>query len=129
MRKDFSGPVLSSGSVLFAQTDRGAITGVITDPASAPIPRANVRAVHEATDAILLDGGSAANPESGSLLFTYPSVEAIGEFKLVSSSYAAEYGRTGSGFEVFTTRSGTNDFHGALFNSFRNDAFDARVEF
>lgn len=75
---------------------------------------------------ILLDGGSAASPESGGLLFTYPSVEAIGEFKLVSTNYSAEYGRTGGGFEVFTTRSGTNNFHGAVFNYFRNDALDAR---
>jgi hypothetical protein len=75
---------------------------------------------------ILLDGGSAASPESGGLLFTYPSVEAIGEFKLVNTNFSAEYGRTGGGFEVFTTKSGTNDFHGALFNYFRNDALDAR---
>ena len=75
---------------------------------------------------ILFDGGSAASPESGGLLFTYPSVEAVGEFKLVSTNFSAEYGRTGGGFEVFTTRSGTNEFHGALFNYFRNDAFDAR---
>jgi outer membrane receptor protein involved in Fe transport len=75
---------------------------------------------------ILLDGASASNPESGGVLFTYPSVEAIGEFKLLSSNFSAEYGRTGGGFEIFTTRSGTNELHGAIFDYFRNDALDAR---
>ncbi|HYP05175.1 MAG TPA: TonB-dependent receptor [Bryobacteraceae bacterium] len=75
---------------------------------------------------ILLDGASASSPESGGLLFTYPSVEAIGEFRLVSTNFSAEYGRTGGGFEVFTTRSGGNEYHGALFDYFRNDVFDAR---
>jgi hypothetical protein len=75
---------------------------------------------------ILFDGGSATSPESGGLLFTYPSVEAIGEFRLVGTNFSAEYGRTGGGFEVFTTKSGTNELHGALFDYFRNDVFDAR---
>ncbi len=75
---------------------------------------------------VLLDGVGSTSPESGGLLFTYPSVEAIGEFKLVSSNFSAEYGRTGGGFEVFTTRSGANAFHGSLFDYLRNDVFDAR---
>jgi hypothetical protein len=75
---------------------------------------------------VLLDGIGSTSPESGGILFTYPSVEAIGEFKLVSSNFSAEYGRTGGGFEVFTTRSGTNEWHGSLFEYFRNDKLDAR---
>ncbi len=75
---------------------------------------------------ILIDGVSAASPESGGLLFTYPSIEAFSEFKLVSGNFNAEYGRTGGGFEVFATRSGTNDFHGAAFDYLRNNVFDAR---
>jgi hypothetical protein len=75
---------------------------------------------------ILVDGVGTASPESGGLLFTYPSVEAFSEFKLVSSNFSAEYGRTGGGFEVFTTRSGTNELHGAVFDYLRNDKFDAR---
>ncbi len=57
---------------------------------------------------------------------TYPSVEALGEFKLVSSTFNAEYGRTGGGFEIFTTKSGTNLLHGALYDYLRNNVFDAR---
>lgn len=75
---------------------------------------------------VLLDGVGSTSPESGGILFTYPSVEAIGEFKLLTSNFNAEYGRTGGGFEIFTTRSGGNDFHGSAFEYFRNDVLDAR---
>ena len=59
-------------------------------------------------------------------LGTYPPVEAIGEFKLLASNFSAEYGKTGGGFEIFTTKSGTNQFHGSLFEYLRNDKLDAR---
>ena len=75
---------------------------------------------------VLVDGIGSTSPESGGILFTYPSVEAISEFKLVSGNYSAEYGRTGGGFEVFTTKSGTNALHGSAFDYLRNDAFDGR---
>jgi hypothetical protein len=75
---------------------------------------------------VLLDGIGSTSPESGGLLFTYPSVEALSEFKLVSANFNAEYGRSGSGFEVYTTKSGTNQYHGSAFDYLRNNVFDAR---
>lgn len=75
---------------------------------------------------ILVDGVGSTSPESGGLLFTYPPVESINEFKLLSSNFSAEYGRTGAGFEIYTTKSGTNDWHGSLWEYLRNDKFDAR---
>ena len=75
---------------------------------------------------VVFDGGTASGPESGGVLATYPSVEAIGEFKLVSNTFNAEYGRTGGGFEIFTTKSGTNNLHGSAYDYLRNDALDAR---
>jgi hypothetical protein len=75
---------------------------------------------------VLFDGAGATSPESGGTLFTYPSVEAIAEFGVVDSGFSAEFGRTGGGFEMFTSKSGTNAFHGALFDYLRNNVFDAR---
>ncbi len=75
---------------------------------------------------VLFDGVGSTSPESGGILFSYPSVEAISEFKLVRSTFSAEYGRTGGGFEIFVSRSGTNDLHGSAFDYLRNDAFDSR---
>ncbi|HYZ85268.1 MAG TPA: TonB-dependent receptor, partial [Bryobacteraceae bacterium] len=57
---------------------------------------------------------------------TLVSVEALEEFRVQTSSYAAEYGRMPGAQVTILTRSGTNQPHGALFNFFRNDVLDAR---
>ena len=53
------------------------------------------------------------------------SVEALQEFRIETSSFAPEFGRSPGGQVVFTTRSGTNSFHGGLYEFFRNDVLDA----
>jgi hypothetical protein len=53
------------------------------------------------------------------------SVDALQEFRVESSTYSAEYGRNPGGQFSMVTRSGTNDWHGSVFDYFRNDALDA----
>lgn len=53
------------------------------------------------------------------------SVDALQEFRIQTSTYAAEFGRTPGAQVSLVTRAGTNQFHGTLFNYFRNDAMDA----
>lgn len=53
------------------------------------------------------------------------SVDALQEFRIETSSFAAEFGRQPGGQVILTTRSGTNDFHGAIFDYFRNTVMDA----
>lgn len=53
------------------------------------------------------------------------SVDALQEFRIDTSTYSAEYGRTPGGQISLETRSGTNELHGTLSNYFRNDALDA----
>jgi hypothetical protein len=53
------------------------------------------------------------------------SVEALQEFRIETSSFAPEFGRSPGGQVIFTTRSGTNNLHGGVYEFFRNDALDA----
>jgi len=57
-----------------------------------------------------------------------PSVESIAEFKVLSGTYSAEFGR-GAGIVSVSTRSGSNAFHGEAFDYLRNSAMDARNYF
>ena len=54
------------------------------------------------------------------------SVDALQEFRIQTSSFAPEFGRTPGGQVSIVTRSGTNTLHGTLFEYFRNDVLDAR---
>ena len=53
------------------------------------------------------------------------SVEALREFRVETSSFAPEFGRSPGGQVILTTRSGSDTFHGAVYEYFRNDVLDA----
>ena len=53
------------------------------------------------------------------------SVEDLEEFRVETSSFAPEFGRSPGGQVILTTRSGTNDFHGEVYEYFRNNVLDA----
>jgi hypothetical protein len=74
---------------------------------------------------IEIDGASLTIPESGGVSFNFPGAEAYGEFKLITSTFNAEYGRLGGGLEVFTTKSGTNRIHASAFLNIKRDVLDA----
>ncbi|HEX7795938.1 MAG TPA: carboxypeptidase regulatory-like domain-containing protein, partial [Vicinamibacterales bacterium] len=58
-----------------------------------------------------------------------PSIDAIAEVKVQTNLYTAETGRTAGGVVNIITKSGSNIFHGSLFEFYRNDKFDSRNYF
>jgi Carboxypeptidase regulatory-like domain/TonB-dependent Receptor Plug Domain len=72
-----------------------------------------------------LDGASNVDHGSVGTLVNNISVDAIQEFKLVSSPYSAEYGAQAGPAVNVVTRRGTTDYHGSLFEFFRHDALNA----
>ena len=76
-----------------------------------------------------MDGGDTMDNGSNTTLNVYPSIDAIAEFKVLTSNYGAQYGRNGSGTVEVETKSGTSSFHGDVYEFVRNDAFNATPEF
>jgi hypothetical protein len=73
----------------------------------------------------LLDGIQNNDRTTGSPTHK-PSVDGIQEFRVLTGTYQAEYGRQSGGQVIMTTKSGTNSFHGTAFEFFRNNHLDAR---
>ena len=81
-----------------------------------------------ATSDFLLDGASATNsePNGGITQVTYlPSPEAVEEFKVQQTNFSAEYGFSGASVVNVVSRSGTNKFHGSVYEFLRDDSLDA----
>jgi len=72
---------------------------------------------------VLLDGMS--NVRSSRTVIHVPTMESVQEFKVLTNTYDAQYGRTGGGIVTMVTKSGTNQLHGNLFEYFQNDKLNA----
>ena len=73
----------------------------------------------------LVDGVSNVDVGSNITLLSTPTLESIEEFKIITSSYAAEWPRSGGGIINVVTKSGTNQFSGSGYEFFRNDALNS----
>lgn len=75
---------------------------------------------------ILVDGADVQLTSVQSQYNTGVSVDAVEEFKVMSSNFSAEYGRSTGGIINLSLKSGTNQFHGSAFDYLRNDVLDAK---
>ncbi len=73
----------------------------------------------------LLDGVSNVDSVNGGFALRTP-VDAVNEFRILTSNAPAEYGETSGATSTVITKSGTNGFHGDVYDFFRNNFFDAR---
>lgn len=86
-----------------------------------------ISGVHGFAMSFLLDGVDVTEQHQGGT-FMQTSIDALQEFSVQQNAYSAEWNRGGPGFNS-TTKSGTNSWHGGLFEFVRNDKFDARNYF
>ena len=80
------------------------------------------------TNEYLFDGISALQPEPGQVAF-FPILDNIREFTIEADNVPAEFGRFNGGVVNLSTRSGSNTFHGSLYDFFRNEDLNARNYF
>jgi hypothetical protein len=85
-------------------------------------------------NSFLIDGSDVLNTDVAashgqSSLMVYPSIDSIGELKVLTSNYGAEYGRSASGTVLVTTKAGTPKLHGSAYEFIRNEFFNSRNYF
>src|SRR5215472_11685793 len=76
----------------------------------------------------MVDGVSVVSGSTGGVQ-TLPPADAIREFKVLTSAYSAEYGRTSGGIVTMVINSGTDTYHGAAYEYFRNEDLNANTFF
>jgi hypothetical protein len=116
-------------------TDLSLLTpGTITPPAngflSAPLRGQgsfgiNTAGQREDTTNWLVNGINLNDPVQNQITFQ-PPIDTLAEYKIDNSAFPAEYGRNSGAIVNLATRSGSNEYHGELFEFFRNNALDAR---
>ena len=105
------------------------ITAGSTGAVSGQGKRISMSGARGQDNTFLLDGSDITDKNSvvpGSVAGVLLGVETVAEFKVLTSAYGAEYGTRAGGTMSAVTRSGTNEFHGTVFEYFRNSALDAR---
>jgi len=115
--------------------DLGLLTpGTVTPPANgfltAPLRgqgsfAINTAGQREDTVNFMINGVNLNDMVQNQITFQ-PSINTVSEFKVDNSTYSAQYGRNSGAIANIATRSGTNDFHGEVFEFLRNEALDAR---
>lgn len=81
--------------------------------------------LNQAHNIWIVDGGEAYDRGSGGKMSIMPSQDALGEFQVLASNYPPDYGISSGGTITMSLKSGTQKFHGELWEFDRNDAFDA----
>ena len=113
--RDFFSLLLLGNGVQDSSNDQGGATTNVTFSVNGMRPEAN---------SVTLDGVQMASVRESDVDLR-PNVDAISEFKVLTSVFSAEYGHTAGGVISIQTKGGTNAFHGSAFEFHRNDALNA----
>jgi Carboxypeptidase regulatory-like domain len=124
-------PVLGIGSDAGSAGIRNPYAALQTIPGADWRPDRSVRinGLPANTQTLRVEGQDSTNGLIYTQSMTQPSVDAIQEFAIQTSNYAAEYGQAGGGFFNVTMKSGTNQLHGSAYDYFVNEALNAGVPY
>jgi outer membrane receptor protein involved in Fe transport len=103
-------------------TGRTSLQSTITE---FEVTRVSFAGMRDLSNEVTVDGADNVNTATGSQRSTPPQ-EAVSEFRVVNNSFGAEYGRALGGIVNIVTKSGSNDFHGSVYDYLQNNATDAR---
>jgi hypothetical protein len=98
-------------------------------PTSSSTNTIRVNGQPNATYKLVIDGQDATSNNAENLSGYNPPVEAVEEFTLQTSNFAAEFGQIAGGMFNFTSRSGTNQYHGSGYEYFSNTVLNAATPF
>src|SRR6476620_1452961 len=87
----------------------------------------SVNGARSSQNTFTVDGADVTDRGSNITIQAYPSLDSIGEFRVLRSLYPAESGRSGGGQVNVVTRSGTSKFRGSAYEFIRNEAFNANT--
>lgn len=118
-------PVTTSGA---GNTSSGGGFGTVPAAGQANTGQFSIHGQRESDNAYYLNGAS-VQETIGQQAGIIPNLDSIAEFRILSSNADAEYGRFTGGIINVVTKSGTNNFHGNVFEFFRNTHLDARNYF
>lgn len=94
-------------------------------PGDTPDLRLNITGSPSSSAEVFVDGIPVSDTnDSGNVATNHPALEAVGEFKISNNNYSAEYGLA-TGIISFTLRSGTNQFHGSIYDYLQNESLNA----
>ena len=117
--RDFFSLLLLSNGIQDTSTDQGGATTNVTFSVNGMRPESN---------SVTLDGIEMSSIRESDVDLR-PNVDAISEFKVLTNAYSAEYGHTAGGVISIQSKSGSNEYHGSLFEFLRNDALNAHNYF
>ncbi len=100
-------------------------TGTTNPEGQANTINISVNGGRSSQNTFTVDGADITDRGSNITIQAYPSVDSIGEFKVLRSLYPAESGRSGGGQINIVTRSGSDKFHGSAYEFVRNEVFNA----
>ena len=103
--------------------------GTTNPEGQANIVALSVNGARSSQNTFTVDGADITDRGSNLTIQGYPSIDSIGEFRVLRSLYPAESGRSGGGQVNVITRSGTSKFHGTLYEFVRNEKFNANTFF